>query len=140
MVAGSRRAALAAAEAFAFDVVAINSATAAPPADHLRNRTPAIKGGRSYSKESLTPRPHSWVEMTKPIHDPQDWRQRAAEARALAWGEWDGRMRRMMTEIVAGYELLAQRDRKRLCRSPIAEIQREIAVCWEVRPARSASE
>ena len=64
----------------------------------------------------------------------------AAEARALAWGEWDGRMRRMMTEIAAGYELLAQRDRKRLCRSPIDEIQREIAVCWEVRPARSASE
>jgi len=46
----------------------------------------------------------------------------------------------MMTEIAAGYELLAQRDRKRLCRSPIDEIQAEIAVCWEVRPARSASE
>ena len=74
--------------------------------------------------------------MTKPIHEPQDWWQRAAEARALAWGEWDGRMRRMMTEIAAGYELLA----KRLCRSPIDEIQRETAAYWEVRPARSASE
>ena len=66
--------------------------------------------------------------MAKAIDDPQQWRQRAAEARALAWGEWDGRMRRMLTEIAAGYELLVQRAEDRHCRSPIEKIQREMAV------------
>jgi len=42
----------------------------------------------------------------------------------------------MLTEIAGGYEALAQRDKKRLYRSPIEEIRREIAVCWDVSPGR----
>jgi hypothetical protein len=34
----------------------------------------------------------------------------------------------MMTEVAAGYEVLAERDKKRLCRSPIDEIEHEMAV------------
>jgi len=59
--------------------------------------------------------------MAKPTDDFQQWCQRAAEARALAWGAWDGRMRRMLTEIADGYEALAQPDKKRLYRSLIED-------------------
>ena len=76
--------------------------------------------------------------MANAIHDPREWRQRAAEARELAWAEWDRPMRRMMTEIAAGYDVLAERERKRLRRSPIEDIEREIAVCWEMNRAQSA--
>ena len=53
--------------------------------------------------------------MTKPfIHDPEHWRQRAEEARAVADQIADPEARQMMLKIADDYERLAKRAEERI--------------------------
>ena len=47
------------------------------------------------------------------LNDPEHWRDRAKEARAMAEGMADSVFKQKMLDIVANYELLAQRAEDR---------------------------
>lgn len=54
-------------------------------------------------------------ELTRdPLNDPEHWRDRAEEARLRAEQLGDPEARRMMLEIAAGYERIAERAEQRL--------------------------
>ena len=52
-------------------------------------------------------------EMSNLLDNPEQWRKRAEEARTIASGMRDPECKRMMLDVAASYEILAQRAEAR---------------------------